>query len=143
MDMIQAVAVVPMFAPIITGMACLRVSRPALTKLTVMTVVAVEDCTAAVIKVPVSNPPARCLVIVPRNARRCPPVSFWRPSLMVFMPNMRSARHPSILRIIKVIGFSYSLAPLTGVIVAAFQLVRICVVESFVSKSIHKNRNPP
>ena len=130
-DMIHAVAVVPIFAPIITGMACLSVSRPALTKLTVMTVVAVEDCTAAVTNVPVRSPPARCLVMVPRTARRCPPVSFCKPSLIVFMPNMRSARHPIILRIIRVIGPSYYVAPLTGVIVAAFQLVRICAVDLF------------
>ena len=67
-DMIHAVAVVPMFAPIITGIACFSVKSPAFTKLTVMTVVAVEDCTAAVTNVPVKSPPTRCFVIVPRTA---------------------------------------------------------------------------
>ena len=42
-DMIQAVSVVPMLAPMITEMACVRVSRPALTNETVITVVAVDD----------------------------------------------------------------------------------------------------
>ena len=41
--MIQAVSVVPMLAPMITEMACVRVSRPALTNETVITVVAVDD----------------------------------------------------------------------------------------------------
>ena len=103
MDMIHAVAVVPILAPIITGIACLSVRRPAFTKLTVMTVVAVEDCTAAVTNVPVKRPPKRCLVMVPRTARRCPPVSFCKPSLIVFMPNMRSARQPIIFRIASII----------------------------------------
>ena len=38
---IQAVNVVPMFAPMITEMACAKVSSPALTNDTVITVVAV------------------------------------------------------------------------------------------------------
>jgi hypothetical protein len=62
-DMIHAVNVVPMLAPIMMEIACASVSRPALTKLTVMTVVAVEDCTDAVTKAPVSIPVNRFLVI--------------------------------------------------------------------------------
>ncbi len=50
-DIIHAVSVVPMFAPMITEMACTNVSNPAFTKLTVITVVAVDDCTAAVMNV--------------------------------------------------------------------------------------------
>ncbi len=42
-DIIQAVMVVPMLAPIMTPMAWLRVSSPALTKLTTNTVVALDD----------------------------------------------------------------------------------------------------
>ena len=41
--MIQAVSVVPRFAPIITPIDSTRVNSPALTKLTTMTVVAEED----------------------------------------------------------------------------------------------------
>ena len=40
---IQAVTVVPMFAPMMTLMACFRVISPELTKPTTMTVVAEED----------------------------------------------------------------------------------------------------
>ena len=42
-DIIHAVSVVPMLAPMMTDIACTRVSRPALTNETVMTVVAVDD----------------------------------------------------------------------------------------------------
>ena len=41
--MIHAVNVVPMFAPMITEIACASERMPAETKLTVITVVAVED----------------------------------------------------------------------------------------------------
>ena len=62
-DMIHAVNVVPMFAPMMMEIAWASVSKPAFTKLTVMTVVAVEDCTDAVTKAPVSIPVKRFLVI--------------------------------------------------------------------------------
>ena len=42
-EIIQAVTVVPILAPMITPIACERVSSPALTKLTTSTVVALED----------------------------------------------------------------------------------------------------
>lgn len=42
-DMIQAVSVVPILAPMMTEMACASVSKPALTNDTVITVVAVDD----------------------------------------------------------------------------------------------------
>ena len=42
-DSSHAVTVVPMFAPIMTGMDCLRLRRPELTKPTTMTVVAEDD----------------------------------------------------------------------------------------------------
>ncbi len=64
-DMIHAVTVVPILAPIITDMACPKVSKPAFTKLTVITVVAVEDCTEAVTNVPVSSPVKRFVVMAP------------------------------------------------------------------------------
>ena len=41
-DMIQAVTVVPMWAPMMTAMACISVSNPAFTNDTVISVVAVE-----------------------------------------------------------------------------------------------------
>ena len=54
-EMIQAVTVVPIFAPIITPTACVRVSSPAFTKLTTITVVALEDWMIAVMLRPVST----------------------------------------------------------------------------------------
>ena len=63
---IHAVRVVPIFAPITTDIACASVKSPALTNDTVITVVAVELCTAAVMKVPVRIPVKRLVVIAPR-----------------------------------------------------------------------------
>lgn len=83
---IQAVSVVPMFAPIMTEMAWARVSRPALTNETVITVVADEDWTAHVTNIPVMMPVTRFLVIVPRMWRNCDPAIFCRASLMTFIP---------------------------------------------------------
>ena len=66
-DIIQAVSVVPMLAPMITEMACASVSSPAFTNETVITVVAVDDCTDAVTSIPVSIPVKRLVVIAPRT----------------------------------------------------------------------------
>ena len=63
--MIHAVTVVPIWAPIITLIACNKVSNPALTNDTVIRVVAVELCTAAVTKIPVRIPVKRLVVAVP------------------------------------------------------------------------------
>ena len=97
--MIQAVSVVPMLAPMMTEMACASVSRPAFTNDTVMTVVAVEDCTEAVTMVPVSRPVKRLVVIAPKAWRNCGPAIFCRASLMAFIPNMSSASEPRSLSI--------------------------------------------
>ena len=50
------VMVVPMFAPIITPIDSTKLSKPAFTKLTIITVVAEDDCKRAVIKNPVVIP---------------------------------------------------------------------------------------
>ena len=96
-DMIQAVSVVPMLAPMITEMACASVSKPALTNETVITVVAVEDCTEAVTSIPVSIPVKRLVVIAPRTCRNWGPAIFWSASLIDFIPNMSRASEPSSL----------------------------------------------
>ena len=49
----HAVSVVPIFAPMMMPTACTSVSSPAFTKLTTSTVVALDDCTSAVIPRPV------------------------------------------------------------------------------------------
>ena len=97
-DIIHAVSVVPMFAPMITEMACTNVSKPAFTKLTVITVVAVDDCTAAVMNVPVRIPVKRLVVIAPRIWRNCGPAIFCRASLMAFIPNISRANAPMSLK---------------------------------------------
>ena len=55
-EIIHAVSVVPMLAPMMMEIACANVSKPALTKDTVMTVVAEDDCTVHVTNIPVSIP---------------------------------------------------------------------------------------
>ena len=51
----HAVTVVPMFAPMMTPIALRKVIRPAFTKLTSISVVAVDDCTSTVTKKPVKR----------------------------------------------------------------------------------------
>ena len=75
-EIIQAVTVVPILAPIMTPMDWERVSRPALTKLTTMTVVAEEDCTRAVINTPVNTPVTRLVVIAVRIFLSRSPANF-------------------------------------------------------------------
>ena len=84
--MIQAVKVVPMLAPIMTLMACLRVRRPALTKPTTMTVVALDDWIIAVTPSPVTTPLSGLEVIEARNFRRPEPAAFCNPELIRFIP---------------------------------------------------------
>ena len=85
-DVIHAVRVVPMFAPMITPMALPRVRSPAFTKLTTMIVVAEDDCTRAVTAVPVSTRLNALDVIFAMKALRRSPADFWRPSLMSAIP---------------------------------------------------------
>ena len=95
---IHAVTVVPMLAPIMTEMACDNVNRPAFTKLTVNTVVAVDDWTALVTNAPVQMPVKRLVVIVPKTLRKPPPVNFCNASLIIFIPNINKARQPKSVR---------------------------------------------
>ena len=85
-EVIQAVSVVPMLAPIITPMALPRVRSPAFTKLTTIMVVADEDCTRAVTTVPVSTRLNELEVILAIKALRRSPADFWRPSLISAIP---------------------------------------------------------
>ena len=97
-DMIQAVSVVPMLAPMMMLIACARVSSAALTKLTVITVVAVELCTAAVTATPVSMPVKRLVVILASTCLSLGPAIFWRASLIIFIPKISNPSEPSSLR---------------------------------------------
>ena len=75
-EIIQAVTVVPMLAPIITPMDCERVSSPAFTKLTTITVVAEDDWISAVISTPVKTPVTRLVVIAVKILRSLSPANF-------------------------------------------------------------------
>ena len=77
-EMIQAVTVVPILAPIITLMDSASVSNPAFTKLTTITVVAEEDWIRAVINTPVRTPVTRLVVIAVRILRNLSPATFFR-----------------------------------------------------------------
>ena len=85
-EITQAVNVVPTFAPMITAIDCASDIRPALTKLTTMTVLAEELWIIAVMKKPVSVPVKRLRVMAPRMFRRRSPAAFCRPSLITFIP---------------------------------------------------------
>ena len=82
----HAVTVVPMFAPMITLIACASVRRPAFTKLTTITVVAEDDWITEVIPSPVSTPLKGLAVIAERKLRSLLPAAFWSPELMRFIP---------------------------------------------------------
>lgn len=96
-EMIHVVAVVPTLAPKITAIACCRLMRPALTKLTTITVDADELWIRAVMATPVSTPVTRLRVITPRMLRRRSPATFCSPSLITFMPQRKRQTEPSRL----------------------------------------------
>ncbi len=83
---IHAVTVVPMLAPIITAMALPRARRPAFTKLTIISVVAVELCTIAVTTIPVRMHLKVLEVILAIKVRILLPAIFWRPPLIRDIP---------------------------------------------------------
>ena len=96
-EMIQVVTVVPTLAPKITAMACCSDISPAFTKLTTITVEALELWIRAVMVIPVSTPVTRLRVITPRMFRSRSPATFCRPSLITFIPyrnrQMDARRH--------------------------------------------------
>ena len=65
--MIHALMVVPIFAPMMTDIACANDNSAAFTNDTVITVVAAEDCTATVTKAPVATPENRFVVMAPNR----------------------------------------------------------------------------
>ena len=101
--MIQAVIVVPMFAPIITPIAWASDSRPALTKPTTITVVALEDWITAVIPNPVSTPLKGLEVIAPSRCRSPEPAAFCSPELIMFIPKRNIPKAPRSVRILSTI----------------------------------------
>ena len=97
---IQAVAVVPMLAPMMTATAPPSDINPALTKPTTITVVADDDWMTAVTAVPVRMPLSGLSVILPKMVRIRLPAAFCSPSLIIFMANKKMASAPVNLMII-------------------------------------------
>ena len=85
-EIIHAVNVVPMLAPMITAIDCASDIKPAFTKLTTITVEADELWINAVMRIPVSTPAKRFLVITERMLRMRSPATFCKPSLITFIP---------------------------------------------------------
>ena len=86
--------VVPMLAPIMTPMACVRVMSPASTKLTVMTVVALLLWMRTVTQAPTSTPMIGVLVSVPISCRNRSPAISCRASLISLMAKRKSPTPP-------------------------------------------------
>ena len=84
-----------MFAPMMTPIDCASVINPAFTKLTTITVVALDDWMSAVIRIPVRTPIMRFLVIAARILRRRSPANFSSPSDIVFIPKRNNASEPT------------------------------------------------
>ena len=82
----HAVTVVPILAPMITLIPCTKVSKPALTNETTITVVALDDWMTVVIPKPVNTPRKGFAVIAERRLRNLSPAAFWRPELIKFIP---------------------------------------------------------
>ena len=97
---IQAVTVVPTFAPMMTLIACFRVMSPELTKPTTMTVVADELCMIAVMPSPVKKPVIFVLVIFDSRLLSFPPALFSRACPITLMPNRNRQSPPTISRIL-------------------------------------------
>ena len=85
-ETIQAVIVVPIFAPMMMPTACERFIMPAFTKPTTMTVVAEDDCTSAVIAAPSTTAIKRFFVTMSRKPEIRLPAAFCMPSLMTDIP---------------------------------------------------------
>ena len=81
--------VVPMFAPIIMGVACIRVITPALTRPMTITEVAEELWIIAVTPAPMPTPEKRLLLI--RSKRRFIPIPalFSKASPIKFIPTIK------------------------------------------------------
>ncbi|OPZ73710.1 MAG: hypothetical protein BWY82_01033 [Verrucomicrobia bacterium ADurb.Bin474] len=94
-DTNQKVVVVPMLAPMIIPIASVRVSSPALTKLTIITVVADDDWTRQVTENPVPTAAKRFCVTVRMALRSWSPESFCSDSDMIFIPKRNMPRLPS------------------------------------------------
>ena len=100
---IHAVTVVPMFAPMMTPMACFRVITLELTKPTTITVVAEELWMTDVTPSPVRKPLNLLPVSLPSSTLRLPPARRSRPSPITCMPNRKRHSPPISVNTSKIV----------------------------------------
>ncbi len=91
----QAVSVVPTLAPMTTPMAWLSCIRPALTKPTTITVVALLLCTRQVTAAPASTATSTLCVMMRRMRRIRSPATRRRASLITRIPNRNRPSPPT------------------------------------------------
>ena len=91
----QPVIVVPIFAPRIIPRACFKVNRDAFTKPIVITVLTEEDCTKAVIIIPVKIPKIRLVVKVAKIFFKRGPAIFCIPEDILSIPNKKIPSPPT------------------------------------------------
>src|SRR5690606_660933 len=90
----QPVIVVPMFAPNTTQTAWASVRSSALTKPTIATITALDDCTIAVIRMPEKRPRTFVRVHDRRIERSALPAESLSPSVSIRMPSRNRPRPP-------------------------------------------------
>ena len=91
---IQPVLVVPRFAPMMTPIALLKLSRPAETKPMVARVVALELCTKAVSPAPEATADQRLPVKRAKKPLSASPATALRPSVMRIIPSRNNPIPP-------------------------------------------------
>ena len=100
--------VVPIFAPMIIPTAPLSFKRPAFTSPTTITVVADDDCTAAVTNAPKSIPENTFPVIFARTFSISPPEAFSSPELNMVIPYKNRPSPPAIPTMLKILKSIHS-----------------------------------
>ena len=118
--MIHPVRVVPMLAPMMTPMPWVSESRPAFTKVISITVVADEDWTATVTRVPDSTAIRLFFVMKLRVFWSFSPAALCMPSLVRSMPYIKRARPPNSFRNIVTIAIVTFLG--TSIVIIIFFL---------------------
>jgi len=93
---IQIVTELPTLDPMMIPAAAVRLMIPALTKLMVITVITELDCRAAVVKKPVRKEETLFCVTFCKESLNWMLAIRCTPSLMTFMPKIKSARAPKI-----------------------------------------------
>ena len=91
------VLVVPRLAPRMTPTACWKLNSPALTNPMVVRVVALDDCTTAVMVAPAARDLKRPPVNRARNPRRESPASAFSPSVSRIMPRRKRPMPPRMV----------------------------------------------